>query len=119
MGCKKTEIALEAFRKAETEVICALPKEPPGVISVGGGALLLKQNREALRAIGKFVYLHCDLTVLQSRWKAGCLPSFVKDEDAFYRERLAHYQSIAAEKIDMTDLPLEQAAERALQLWGT
>jgi shikimate kinase len=115
LGC--TEVAVELFRKVETEVICALPKEPPCVISVGGGALLAEQNRERLRAIGKLVYLYCDKMVLQLRWKAGCLPSFVKDEEAFYRERLMHYESIAADRIDVSALSVEEAANQVLELW--
>jgi shikimate kinase len=117
MGCGRREVPVELFRKHESEVIASLPGKPPAIISVGGGALLEAENKEILAAIGKLVYLHCDLELLRARWKAGCLPSFVKDEEEFYRARLEHYRSISADTIDMTNLSLDVAAKVALELW--
>jgi shikimate kinase len=117
IGKKRKEVPLELFRSTENEVVSTLPKRPPSVISLGGGTLLSSNNKEILATIGNLVYLHLDLEVLKSRWKTGALPSFVKNEEEFYKERLKHYQSIAADKIDMTDLSLDEAAKEALTLW--
>jgi len=117
IGKKRKEVPLELFRSIENQIVTALPKKPPSVISLGGGTLLSSNNKEILVTIGKLVYLHLDLDVLKTRWKTGALPSFVKNEEEFYKERLKHYQSIAADMIDMTNLSLDEAAKTAFALW--
>ena len=50
-----------AFRDIEQAVIDELTQGPPGVLATGGGAVLRQENREALRAGGRVVYLHASV----------------------------------------------------------
>jgi len=117
LGCKRREVPLEMFRNVESEVIATLPMTPPSVISLGGGTLLSEKNKEMLLKMGKLVYLHLDRETLMARWKKGALPSFVKNEEEFYKQRLEHYHSLKTDQIDMTNLSLDEAAKTALALW--
>ncbi len=47
------------FRKREAEVLAALTEMSPMVLATGGGAILLPENRQALRRRGFVVYLQC------------------------------------------------------------
>lgn len=47
----------ERFREIESEVIDKLSAQGTGVLSTGGGAILLAVNRERLRARGRVIYL--------------------------------------------------------------
>ncbi|GAB5411766.1 MAG: hypothetical protein ChlgKO_08800 [Chlamydiales bacterium] len=49
----------KAFREKEKEVIESLEMEN-GVIALGGGALILEENRRYLRALGTIVYIHLE-----------------------------------------------------------
>jgi len=56
-----------AFREQERQSIAQLVRNPPGVISVGGGAILDPVNVSALRAIGQLVWLTAPPSVLWKR----------------------------------------------------
>ncbi len=55
------------FRRHEREVIEQVAREAPGVISVGGGAVLDAENVKRLRATGKIVWLTAPPQVLWER----------------------------------------------------
>lgn len=62
------EIEGEAgFRKREAAVLDALTARHDIVLSTGGGAVLLPENRAALRARGTVVYLHAPIETLFER----------------------------------------------------
>lgn len=49
------------FRKREAEVIDELTRQKGVVLATGGGAILLPENRQCLRARGLVIYLHCSV----------------------------------------------------------
>ena len=60
-GIKITEIFSEKgenyFRKSETEVLNEISKGERIIISLGGGTLLINENRKIIKSRGKLVYL--------------------------------------------------------------
>lgn len=48
----------DGFRRREAAVIDALTREPGIVLATGGGAVLRAENRAALHAGGRVIYLH-------------------------------------------------------------
>lgn len=92
------------FREIEAEVINELTHMPEGVLSTGGGAVLMPQNRENLRARTKVVYLNSspdDLfrrlrhdknrPLLQVADPLGRLRELYSQRHPLYRET-AHFQ---------------------------
>ena len=59
------------FRQRELEVIDDLTQRSPVVLSTGGGAILLPQNRERLRERGMVVYLKASIATQTARVRAG------------------------------------------------
>lgn len=57
----------EGFRKREAAAIAELVKREHMVLATGGGAILLPENRAALRTHGTVVYLRAELETLLSR----------------------------------------------------
>jgi len=55
------------FRRKEAQVIARLLREAPGILSTGGGAFLLEENRRAISDRGVSVWLNADLDLLWSR----------------------------------------------------
>ena len=55
------------FREKETQVIARLLDEERGVLSTGGGAFLVAQNRAMISAHGVSVWLNADLDLLWQR----------------------------------------------------
>jgi shikimate kinase len=57
-----------AFRDLEAEVVAELMKLSDHVISLGGGAVMRPENREAIKHSGHaIIYLKCDPAVLHER----------------------------------------------------
>lgn len=59
-----------SFRQEEKEVIRELSSSAPGVISLGGGAMLDPENRERLRQMGLIVWLTADIGTIMTRMKS-------------------------------------------------
>jgi shikimate kinase len=57
------------FRRKEAQVIARLLRETPGILSTGGGAFLLEENRRAISDKGVSVWLNADLELLWNRVK--------------------------------------------------
>ncbi len=51
----------QGFREREQAVIADLCREDGQVLATGGGAVLRQENREALRAGGRVIYLHASV----------------------------------------------------------
>jgi shikimate kinase len=58
-----------SFRQEETAVIKEITSLEPGVISLGGGAVMDSENRERLRPIGLIVWLTADAGTVLTRMK--------------------------------------------------
>jgi shikimate kinase len=57
----------EAFRRAESAMLTRILAEPPSVVSTRGGVVLSLDNRRALRAAGRVVYLRMRADIAASR----------------------------------------------------
>lgn len=107
----------EAFRALEKQAIEQLSSLSNTIISLGGGAILDPENREALQKIGDLVYLQAGVQTLRRRMLQKELPAYLQDESAFdtmYASRLPIYESIPAHRIDV-DLLDEPAVIAALR----
>ncbi len=56
----------EAFREEETKILLRVSEERGAVISVGGGAVLRRQNVEALKKNGTLIFLDRPLSLLKA-----------------------------------------------------
>lgn len=86
-----------AFRKLESEAVLRAASLNGAVIATGGGAVLSRDNREALKRNGKIVYLKRDLTELES---AGRPLSLSLGIEKLYAERAPIYSAFADFSVD-------------------
>ena len=54
----------KAFRALETQALSAAAKESGAVIATGGGAVLRKENRDAMKQNGTVIFLERDISSL-------------------------------------------------------
>lgn len=89
------------FRQREKEQISLLTPLKNHVISLGGGALSIPENREALRSIGYFIYLHTSLEILWGRICRSGTPAYLDPDDpkkSFFElneKRMSVYKEVA------------------------
>ena len=70
------------FRKREAQTIEEITHEPGIVLATGGGAVLLPENRLALKERGTVIYLHANPIELWHRTKGGEGRPLLKNGDA-------------------------------------
>lgn len=110
------------FRQWETTVIQAHAAEDELVVSLGGGAVTVSENRDIIRSTGKTVLLSAPAEVLWQRISADpaskqSRPSLT-DLDGFAEvakvlaERNQIYSDCADYTVDTSDLTVEQVAQR-------
>ena len=89
------------FRIRERDVISSLTREVPIVLSTGGGAILLPENREVLHERGFCVYLKTSLEQQAERVRQGRTRPLLHDVDPLTKltelmeTRAPLYESIA------------------------
>jgi shikimate kinase len=69
------------FRQREREVLQDITRESPIVLATGGGAILLPENRQALRERGFVVYLRTSLEQQVERVRQGRNRPLLHDVD--------------------------------------
>ena len=97
------------FRELETEAVEAVGKQLSKIIATGGGAVMKKENRDALRQNGTIIYLKKDLSLLALDGRP-----LSKDEDAvrkIYEARKDIYEAFADFTVEV-DADAEITAER-------
>ncbi|MBS3904268.1 MAG: AAA family ATPase [Simkania sp.] len=109
---------VQLFRTLEKQIILSLKNRSPSIIAVGGGALLDQENLIHLQNLGTLLFLDVDRLTLENRWRIKGLPSFVKNPEHFYEERLSHYLSIANYKIRVAHQPIEDIMTEISNVWG-
>ena len=96
----------EGFRKREAQVIRELTSEEDIVLATGGGAVLLPENRDALKNRGTVIYLHANPIELWHRTKGGEGRPLLRNGDAkkilenLYTVRDPLYREIADHVIE-------------------
>jgi len=109
----------EYFRNKEKEVIRDVSKENNAVISLGGGALVEKENVDTLKD-SIFFLLKADIQTMRDRMeKDAPRPSLTKDTpkseiDVIMAERMPIYEKIADMIIDTDDLSVCEVCDKIL-----
>ena len=107
-----TENGEEFFRKNEAEIINKIGKNLDCVIATGGGAVLKKENRDALKQNGTVVYLKRDLSELALNGRP--LSNGENAVEKLYRERKGIYESFADFTVEVKG-GAEATAERVIE----
>ncbi len=117
------EVGPVPFRALEYEVIQSLQDVQNSVIAVGGGAMLLHENIDALRKNSYLIYLTFDREPLKKRVLGeDPLPPFIDPNDPessfdkMYDERDDFYKKIGAKEINVTTLKDEEVIKKICEL---
>ena len=108
------------FRARETEVIRRLLQGEPAIVSTGGGAFLLEDNRDLIAAEGVAVWLRADLELIWSRVKHKTTRPLLRTDDPYQtlKEIEAARRDIYAEAelivTSQTDYSIEDMTEAVL-----
>ncbi len=100
------------FRKLETEAAKNVGKQLGKIIATGGGAVMKKENRDALKQNGTVIYLKKDLSLLATDGRP-----LSKDEKAvkkLYEERKETYETFADFTVEVSPDP-EITTERVIK----
>ena len=89
----------ETFRRAETNVLTALTRARPMIISTGGGTVMNPVNRHIMRAWGTIVLIDRPLEDILSDIKLDRRPTLrdggLAEVERVYRERIPVYRDLA------------------------
>lgn len=112
----------EVFRTLESEAVRRLLAQHPGVLAVGGGAVLDRGLRQLLRA-HPVVWLKVGLTdavrrLGLARDRPLALGSPRAQLLAMLREREPYYEEVAAATVDTDGRTPAEVADAVLRLWG-
>ena len=92
------------FRDLESEVIADVSKECSQIISTGGGAVLRKENVNALKRNGKIFFLNADLERLVAT-DTRPLSNTPEKLQKLYNERIDIYKATADVVVPNIDTP--------------
>lgn len=108
------------FRARETEVLARLLQGTPAILSTGGGAYLIAQNRDMIRAAGVAVWLRADLDLLWQRVRHKTTRPLLRTADpkgtltTLYAARVPVY-ALADLTVDAaSDLSVEGMAQKVI-----
>lgn len=117
------EVGPITFRSLEYEVVQSLQDVRNSVIAVGGGAMLLYENIEALQKNSHLIYLYFERERLKNRvLSQDPLPAFINPNDPeasfdkMYDEREDFYQKVGAEKVDVTEMEDSAVIKRIFEV---
>ena len=100
------------FRELETDAVKSVGKQLSKIVATGGGAVMKKENRDALKQNGTVIYLKKDLSLLALDGRP-----LSKDEDAvrkIYEARKDTYEAFADFTVEV-DADAEITAERVIK----
>ncbi len=100
------------FRNLETDAVETVGKQLSKIIATGGGAVIKKENRDALKQNGTIIYLKKDLSLLSLEGRP-----LSKDEDALrkiYEVRKEIYEAFADFTVEV-DADAEITAKRVIE----
>ena len=89
----------ETFRRAETGALSLLTRDPPMIISTGGGTIMNPVNRHIMRAWGAIVLIDRPLEEILSDIKLDRRPTLrdggLAEVERVYNERIGIYRDLA------------------------
>ena len=97
-----------AFRDAESLVVKEITKEKNRIVATGGGSILRKENRDAMRQNGTIVYIKRELCKLATNGRP--LSADMEKRKTLYEERQPIYEQLA----DISLTVKEDATEETL-----
>lgn len=108
VGCSIPEIferyGEQAFRNAETNTLIQLTREPPAIISTGGGMVMREVNRNIMRNHGVILFIDRPLEDIMSDIKLDRRPMLAKkglgEVERLYHERIDVYRAAADAVLD-------------------
>jgi len=103
VGCTIPEIferyGEQAFRNAETNTLIQLTREPPAIISTGGGMVMREVNRNIMRNHGVIMLIDRPLEDIMGDIKLDRRPMLAKkglsEVERLYHERIDVYRAAA------------------------
>ncbi|MEO0503476.1 MAG: shikimate kinase [Pseudomonadota bacterium] len=101
------------FRKKEAQVIARLLDEERGVLSTGGGAFLVKENRRMISDSGVSVWLNADLDLLWQRVRHKDTRPLLRTPDP--RATLAEIFAERAPVYAMADVAVRSAPDLSIE----
>lgn len=117
-----------AFRELEAQVVAELAGRSDLVVSLGGGAILRDENRRALRASGRCIWLTAQPQTIAQRLAAdaataGQRPSLtplgtLAEIETVLAARTPLYRDLASFTIATDDQPPEKIAAIVARMWG-
>jgi shikimate kinase len=118
----------DSFRQIEKEVITEISSLDPGVIALGGGAVMDSENREQIKKNGITIWLTADVQTIMGRMNADPLnkdlrpPLSKGDWETEIRETLASrnplYASLSDLKIDTKDKTIDAIISEICGIMG-
>ncbi|MBI2576960.1 shikimate kinase [Candidatus Woesearchaeota archaeon] len=109
------------FRNTEHHAIIKLGKHKNIILATGGGAPVLRKNRQKLKNIGTVVFLDVEPGVLFRRMVKRGIPPIIdaknplKSFTALFKERKAVYNQLADIIVSLKDDPLGKNVEKVIQ----
>ena len=100
------------FRQLETQAVKNVGKQLGKIVATGGGSVMKKENRDALKQNGTVIYLKKDLSLLSLDGRP-----LSKDEDAvrkIYEARKDTYEAFADYTVEVSD-DADITAERVIK----
>ncbi|MDX8431716.1 MAG: shikimate kinase [Candidatus Algichlamydia australiensis] len=82
------ELGEKNFRELEKSTLQKLKRVESSIIALGGGALLLPENRKYLRQRGTIIYIHVDKKSWLKRVEMVDSPIFTPSKEAYYQLRV-------------------------------
>jgi shikimate kinase len=116
------------FREMEMGAIAEAVKVKDHVIAVGGGALGREENRKRLKSWGKrIIFLHCRAEILLGRIQGDAatadnrpnltaLGGGIEEIQKMLIEREPIYRLIMTDEVDVSELNLQKAVERVVEM---
>jgi len=115
-----------SFRQEEKRVISEIPSLVPGVIALGGGAVMDPENRDLLRQNGLVVWLTAEVSTIMERMKSDPRDQdnrpalsghdFEKEIREILSQRIPVYRQSAALSVSTEGKTIEAVAEELLAL---
>ena len=119
-GCSVAEIFARegeaGFRARERQACAALAAERGVVVSTGGGALLVQENRRCFDQVAVIVCLVADEATLGARLSSASGRPLASDWVELLRSRAPGYATFE-HQVEVSARSVEEIAEEVIQLW--
>ena len=115
----------DEFRDIETEIVKEVASKDSQIIDCGGGAILRKENQEALKKNGKVILLTAEVKTIVSRIKEDKNRPALKDGKTFIEEieevlneRKQKYNEAKDFEVKTDKISIKEAAQKIIELSG-